>query len=143
VRYLFLILFSALLSLAGVTYAGAQSQTKTLRVTQPFGFDEYTLELLPRQRGDVNVFLQSVGEDVEGYKLYLVRDYDKKAIQSQVSNGAGEATFSDIEPGIYSVILRISARTRRETTVQIGDIVLSVSEGDSKSKERLTIGEGK
>lgn len=86
-----------------------------------------SLDIPKGEKGRIDVHLASSGEMVDDYMIFLVRDVDRQALKRAISDTSGVVTFNRLDPGAYTVILAKTARQKRETTVTIGDIVLSLS----------------
>ena len=97
-------------------------------VTHPKIPKPWTLRLIGAQRADVDVHLQSIGEPVNGFKAYLVRVKDRKVIRTGISDRFGVIGFYRVDRGRYSIVLRKTREQKRDSTVEIGDVVLRLNE---------------
>lgn len=98
----------------------------TIKVGTLESYEEKKLDLPEAERADVVVHLGSAGDLVEGYRILLIRNSDRRPIKVGVSDRNGILRFENIAPGDYTAVFPKTKRQQLESTVFIGDIILGV-----------------
>lgn len=87
--------------------------------------DIHQVDLAEGELGDLTVYLKSLGDELDGYAVYVVDDLDRQ-VASEVSTAVGIVRFTGIPAGRY----RIQVETKRsvrgvKVPVSIGDMKLT------------------
>ena len=89
-------------------------------------FERQRLELKGNQKADVTVYLKSLGEMLDGFKVVL-RSVEKNVEKSLISDDSGVVTFHNVPYGLYMLSVDRDKNIREGTLVSIGDFRLTVS----------------
>ncbi len=101
---------------------------ETIEVRPEHALAPKSFELPAGAMADVIVMVTSAGEMVSNFNVILTGEKDKTAVAQGTSDANGEVLLSKIAPGKYVARLVITFEKRRRTTVEIGDVILRVSQ---------------
>lgn len=96
-----------------------------LRVGMLGNYEKKEIDVRVGQVGKIQVYLMSAGEELSGYQVSLFRNADAQNINTRVSDDHGLIEFVNVAPDDYTLILRRTQEMKNESTVSIGDVLLS------------------
>lgn len=87
--------------------------------------DIHKVELAEGELGDLTVYLKSLGDELNGYTIYVIDDLDRQ-VASEVSTAVGIVRFTGIPAGRYRVQVEVKRSVRGvKVPVSVGDMKLT------------------
>lgn len=124
-------------SIAAVFICFQSAAAGSIEVNSPGSYETRKLNLKADQKADLTVYINSAGEMLDGFRVILVRDADRKLLGMLQSDIYGVVTFENIPEGKYTIVLKKTRRERRLSSVGITDWRL-VKHGKGKEEAEVT-----
>lgn len=120
-------IFKATIMILLLAFITSHVSAEELVIGQPDSYEYKTLNLEKGQTGDVTVFLETAGAELDGFKVILVRIHDSVILQTGISGADGIVKFPKVEPGHYDVELRKEGDKILDVYVSIGDFDVALT----------------
>ena len=118
------LVLAARASLADDSIPSETPDPNRITVTCGTVVEDATLVLPPNKKAQLDVFLMSAGDPIDGYKVELMDVRNQKQVAIVPTPVDGLLRFRRLAPGAYRVYLRKSADQVGITSVRIGDLKL-------------------